>query len=277
MRAWGSTTVGAALLALLVGRRWRELAIALVLAVAIPAPWYIHQRTTYGGQPAFPQPAQGTPLPAAFYYGLGLPTVISAPYRTNHYTRWLPVTYDGLWGDYFGVWAWHVGRHRRTPSATVTFHPSRSAKRSLVIQSLVGLVPTLLAVDRLGCSSRGRRCDGRRRSPSRSLPLLGLVGYLYFAVHYWTPDGDLLKATYMLSTVGAWALASATRSTASAGAGGRSRSLCSASPRSSSSPSSSSESMSSRKRSSPGRGSQPSSASIAARVGGDRRRGRTGG
>ena len=38
------------------------------------------------------------------------------------------------------------------------------------------------------------------------LPLLGLIAYLYFAVRYWTPDGDLLKATYMLTTAAGWAL-----------------------------------------------------------------------
>jgi 4-amino-4-deoxy-L-arabinose transferase-like glycosyltransferase len=206
VRAFGLYVVGAALLALFAGRRWRELAIALVLAVAIPAPWYIHQRQTYGGQPAFPQPAQGTALPAAFYYGLGLPTVISAPYRTNHYTRWLPVTYDGLWGDYFGVWDWHAGRHSsNAQNATVTFHPSRSAKRSLVIQSVVGLVPTLLAV--IGWLLLARSSLRRPKALAvAALPILGFIGYLYFAVNYWTHDGDLLKATYMLSTVGAWGL-----------------------------------------------------------------------
>jgi len=38
------------------------------------------------------------------------------------------------------------------------------------------------------------------------LPLAGIAGYLYFTVSYPTPDGDVLKPTYMLSTAGAWAL-----------------------------------------------------------------------
>jgi hypothetical protein len=206
VRAFGLYVVGATLLALLVGRRWRELSIALVLAIAIPAPWYIHQRLTYGGQPVFTQPAQGTHLPTTFYYGLGLPTVISKPYRENHYTRWIPVTYDGLWGDYFGVWNWHAGRHRSDAhNAAVTFHPSRSAKRSLVIQSLVGLVPTLLAV--IGWALLAWSALRRPKALAvAALPVLGLIGYLYYAVLYWTHDGDLLKATFMLSTLGGWAL-----------------------------------------------------------------------
>ena len=38
------------------------------------------------------------------------------------------------------------------------------------------------------------------------LPLAGIAGYLYFTVSYPTRDGDVLKPTYMLSTLGAWAL-----------------------------------------------------------------------
>ena len=49
----------------------------------------------------------------------------------------------------------------------------------------------------------------RRREPPRLLvallPLAGIAGYLYFTVSYPVPDGDVLKPTYMLSTLGAWA------------------------------------------------------------------------
>jgi hypothetical protein len=38
------------------------------------------------------------------------------------------------------------------------------------------------------------------------LPLLGILGYLYFTASYPTRDGDVLKATYMLSTTTGWAL-----------------------------------------------------------------------
>jgi hypothetical protein len=34
-----------------------------------------------------------------------------------------------------------------------------------------------------------------------------LLGYLYFTVSYPTSDGDVLKASYMLTTAPAWALA----------------------------------------------------------------------
>jgi hypothetical protein len=38
------------------------------------------------------------------------------------------------------------------------------------------------------------------------LPLAGLAGYLYFTIGWPTHDGDVLKPTYMLTTMPAWAL-----------------------------------------------------------------------
>ena len=263
VRAFGLYVVGAALLALFAGRRWRELAIALVLAVAIPAPWYIHQRQTYGGQPAFPQPAQGTALPAAFYYGLGLPTVISAPYRTNHYTRWLPVTYDGLWGDYFGVWDWHAGRHSsNAQNATVTFrsvpereaeprHPvARRARADAARRDRLGAPRPLVAAPAEG-ARRGSAADPR----FHRLPLLRRE---LLDARRRPAEGDLHARDGRRVGPRLRLRARPHPRPLVAGHARSARGL----PPWSSSRSSSSESMSSRKRSRPGRGSQPSSASM---------------
>ena len=55
-----------------------------------------------------------------------------------------------------------------------------------------------------------RRAERLRSAPERLLvgllPLAGIVGMLYFTVSYPTPDGDVVKATYMLTTVPAWAI-----------------------------------------------------------------------
>ena len=205
VRAFALWTVGAVVLSLIAGRRWRELAAVCVLAIAIPAPWYIHQATAYGGQPEFPQPAQATHLPAAFFFRPGIPSVFSAPYRPHHYSRWIPVTYDGIWGDYFGVWVWHAGSPTGPSGSDVT-RPSDFALRWLRLQSLLGIVPTVLAV--VGWVLLLHLSLKRREALAVALlPLLGLLGYLYFAVRYWTPDGDLLKATYLLTTTAGWAIA----------------------------------------------------------------------
>ena len=207
--------VAATAIALAAGRRWRSLAIALAFAALIPMPWYVHQQLTYSGLAPFPRPAtpqaraggleSGKPKPLferrpwRFYVDPGLPDVITHPYTYQHHFRnlALPTTYAELWGDYFGVWAWKAG----TPPGV----PSAGARRELVVQSLVGILPTLLAVAGWVAFVHA----ARRRPPRLALallPLLGLIGYLYFIVAYPTPDGDVLKASYMLTTTAGWAL-----------------------------------------------------------------------
>ena len=220
--AWGlGTTLGAAqlvrapalwavagcLLALAAARKFRETAIVLVLAGVIAAPWYIHQYGTYGGSPVFNRPTVQKPLyerrPVSFYLDPGVPAVVSAPYKRHFLNRLVPTTYAEAWGDYFGIWAWNGGGDGGKG------RPGSGARTALVIQSLVGIIPTLLAlagwVFLLG--------EARRRPerlPIVLVPLFGVASYLLFTVSYPTPDGDVLKATYMLTAAGAWALGFAT-------------------------------------------------------------------
>jgi hypothetical protein len=112
--------------------------------------------------------------------------------------RAVPQTYSDMWGDWYGVFAWSHGTQAKPPPAT---------KAWLTAQSVLGLVPTALAVIGwlvlLGRSVR-RRLE--HQLLVALLPLAGIAGYLFFTVSYPTPDGDVLKPTYMLSTLGAWAL-----------------------------------------------------------------------
>jgi xanthosine utilization system XapX-like protein len=79
-------------------------------------------------------------------------------------------------------------------------------RRELELQSVIGLLPSLLAV--VGWVAF---LLASLRSPPRLavalLPLLGILGYLYFVVAYPTPDGNVLKASYMLTTTAGWAVA----------------------------------------------------------------------
>ena len=112
-----------------------------------------------------------------------MPEVFSAPIRPHFVNEAVPTTYSEIWGDYFGVWR---GSRER--------------------QAFLGLLPTLLAVAGwLFLLARSWRIPARL--PAVLLPGLGLLGYLYFTVSYPTPDGDVLKASYMLTTAPAWALA----------------------------------------------------------------------
>jgi 4-amino-4-deoxy-L-arabinose transferase-like glycosyltransferase len=198
-------TVTAVAIALVLGRRWRALAAALAVAAVIPLPWYVHQTREYGS-PFFPRPAteqardeSGEPKPIwqrrplAFYVDPGLPDVITNPWRDNFLNRAVPTTYTEIWGDYFGIWAW-TGRPP----------PPEEARGDLRLQAVIGLLPTLVAV-----AGWLALLLASLRSPPRLaialLPGLGILAYLAFTVSYPTPDGDVLKGTYMLTTATGWA------------------------------------------------------------------------
>jgi hypothetical protein len=77
-----------------------------------------------------------------------------------------------------------------------------------VAQNVVGLVPTVLAV--AGWILLAAAILRRRLLPAVPvvlLPALGLLGYLAFTISYPSSDGDVLKATYLLTTAPAWAIA----------------------------------------------------------------------
>ena len=186
VRAFSLWTFAAVLLGLVVARAWRPLVVVVLAAAVVASPWYIRQTIKYG-DPIFDRPTPHEAIwdrrPARFYVGLGLPAVFTHPIRPHFVNEAIPTTYSEVWGDYFGVWK---GNRER--------------------QSFLGLLPTLLAVvGWLVLLWRSRR--NAARLPVALLPGLALLGYLYFTVSYPTPDGDVLKASYMLTAAPAWAVA----------------------------------------------------------------------
>jgi hypothetical protein len=185
VRAFSLWTFAAVVVALAVARAWRPLVVVVLATVVVASPWYIRQAIKYG-DPVFDRPTRNEPIwdrrPARFYVGLGLPQVFTDPIRPHFLNEAIPTTYSDVWGDYFDVWR---GNRER--------------------QSFVGLLPTLLAVAGwLLLLARSVRAPPRLAVAL--LPGLGLLGYLYFTVSYPTADGDVLKASYMLTTAPAWAL-----------------------------------------------------------------------
>jgi len=186
VRAFSLWTFAAVVLGCLVARAWRPLALVVIATAVIASPWYIRQAIKYG-DPVFDRPTKHEAIwdrrPASFYVGLGLPEVFTDPIRPHFRNEALPTTYSEVWGDYFGVWR---GSRER--------------------QSFLGLLPTLIAVvGSVLLLVRSWRLPGRL--PVAILPGLAILGYLYFTVSYPTADGDVLKASYMLTAAPAWALA----------------------------------------------------------------------
>ena len=92
-------------------------------------------------------------------------------------------------------------------AGTLLMHPLRAGSASF------GSRRSSASCPRCSRSRAGLPCSYRAspRAPRSSRwpcsPGLGHLGYLYFTVSYPTPDGDVLKASYMLTTAPAWALA----------------------------------------------------------------------
>ena len=179
----------------------RTLLITTAVCAVVVSPWYIRQAIHYGN-PVFAVEAEHTPIwerrPESFYLGLGMPQVFTDPIRPNYVNEALPTTYSDLWGDYFGVFGWDSSAHLINSRQT----------HELQQQSYLGVLPTLLAL--AGWIALLVVAIRRRWAavlPVALLPGLGILGYLYFTVSYPTSDGDVLKASYMLTTAPAWAVA----------------------------------------------------------------------
>jgi 4-amino-4-deoxy-L-arabinose transferase-like glycosyltransferase len=210
VRAWTLWTLGVVLLVLVVAtitrtRDRRPLlaatAVAAAVAILVPSPWYVHQLRQYDSA-LFGQQHPDEPVwsrrPLAFFVGVGLPEVVTEPYRPSFSGVFAPIAYAETWGDYFGVWRWFAGREP----------PSSGDRRQLVAMSLVGLPFTVVALAGwLAVLGLGVRNAGR--SPElllvALLPLAAMIGVLWFATSYPTPDGDTVKGSFMLTAVPAWA------------------------------------------------------------------------
>ena len=181
-----------------------SLLVMLLATAAVAGPWYAYQSQRYTN-PIFDRPQVQVPLwerrPASFYLEPRLAEILRSPYKPHLDNRFLPQLYADGWGDYYGVFVWNVGNPE----------PTAAERRTLVAQMLVSVVPALLLIGGwlvllVGSLRRARLRATPERLLVALLPLAGLAGMLYFAVSYPTPDGDVIKATYMLTTVPAWAI-----------------------------------------------------------------------
>jgi hypothetical protein len=125
-----------------------------------------------------------------------LGSMFRTPYRPHFVNEAFPVTYVEIWGDWIGAFAWD-------PFASA---PSQKALGVLKDQVWIGVLPTLLALS--GWVTLAWRAIHRRPEliALAALPFVALLGYLVRSYQLMSADGDLLKASYLLTTAPVWAL-----------------------------------------------------------------------
>jgi 4-amino-4-deoxy-L-arabinose transferase-like glycosyltransferase len=179
-----------------------SLAVVVVVAALIPAPWYVHQARQYSN-PVFNRSQPDTSLlarrPLAFYLDARVPDVVLNPWSGRFNDRFWPLLYAETWGDYFGIWSWGPGRGERTDAID----------RTLARQSALGLLPTALAlagvVALLGLGLTRPREDVGRLVAALP-PVAAVASILFLSVAYPSTDGDTTKGTYALAAAPALAL-----------------------------------------------------------------------
>lgn len=178
------------------------LAASAAAMVLLPLPWYLHLQST-AGNAVFGRGMSllsfENPWPAAFYFDPGLPDVIAHPQRAELEVGVIPILYAETWGDFFGIWSWGPPRPELTPRVD----------RRLMLQSVVGLPLTALAT--AGWLALAALTASRwRETPARILvalaPLAGLAAVVYYATRSFRPDGDTVKALFLLPAVPFWAV-----------------------------------------------------------------------
>jgi hypothetical protein len=175
--------------------------VALAACAVVAGPWYGYRAANYGNA-LFDRPHERKPLlerrPARFYVGAGLPQLFTAPYRPHFKNLAWPETYADVWGDWYGVFNWSYEREAKPPPAHDDW---------LVAQNAIGIAPTLVAIAGwLVLLAQALRRGSPALLVPALMPLAALAGYFFFAIAYPTPDGDVLKPTFMLSALWAWGL-----------------------------------------------------------------------
>jgi hypothetical protein len=143
------------------------------------------------------RPAPG--VDAATFFAFSAGDVLHRPVRPFLEGETLAQTYADLWGDWYGAFAW----------SSYSQGPSQEALAVLGDQSVIGIVPTVLAIGGwllfVGLAVR-RRLERIPSLPLIVLPLVAVGAYLWRAWVLPSPGSDLLKASYLLTTVSAWAV-----------------------------------------------------------------------
>jgi hypothetical protein len=203
----------------------RSLVVVGVVGMLVALPWYVYLEKRYAnpvfgrgappagpvvpsvipGRSAAPAPLRlvaAVPAPSQrlwFYVDPGLPAVITGPRRPKLEPAFWPLLYADAWGDDFGVWKW----------GSVQKPLTEPIENRLAVQSIVGVLPTLLAAAGLFALAGFALVRVRSRPELLLVPLMpvvALAGTIYYARGYPSVDGDTVKALFLLPAVPALAI-----------------------------------------------------------------------
>ncbi len=185
----------------------RRVAAAIAAMLVLGLPWFVHEARIYHDpfgptrviRQAFDPHATRAVQDRSVMFHISFAdagAIIHNPWRDYYANHALPMTYTEIWGDWFGAMAW-------SPYAT-TIRPT--VEKLLRDQSSVGVLPTILSL--AGCLALLWAGIRRRPEllPAALVPFVAIAGYLYRSYLILTPDGDLFKASYVLTTAPVFAL-----------------------------------------------------------------------
>ena len=197
-----------------------------VIAFIVSGWFYLSLFHRFGSVTAFNRnPSERFSLknkPASFYIGIGENELFSYPVRDSFDNQVIPILYAETWGDY---WQFFVvfGEDLRTGKAVqadLLFNATDQDPLPAWLQTnrfkiapylgrvnLVSLAPSSIAFISFcwGCLSILKRFPYSRFDLSilyivffTAMIISTLFGYLWFLIQYPSPDGDTIKATYIL-------------------------------------------------------------------------------
>jgi hypothetical protein len=171
--------------------------IAAALALAIGGVVWIEHGGAHNGTLAnLAHPASGTQGPRKGFFQIPVRAMFQSPFRSNYAGAAFGETYTEIWGDWIGSFAWS------------TFQGAPTGEKLTVLrnQSWIGVIPTILAI--AGYLWLAVLAVARRReflALALMVPL-AVAAYMYRSWLGNAPDGDLFKASYILTTAPVWAL-----------------------------------------------------------------------
>ena len=204
----------------------KAFALSGVIAFLISGWFYISLFIRFGSLTAFNrEPTVKFSLKnkaASFYLGSGNGQLFSDPVRDSFDNQVIPIFYTELWGDYWQYYSVY-GEDVRTenpiqgdrlykalqedppPAWLQTNRTAIAAYLGRV--NLISILPTAIMLISIGWGLlTSLKCifDHKNNSGFLHVPLFTtiilstLIGYLWFLIRYPSPDGDTIKATYVL-------------------------------------------------------------------------------